>query len=122
PPAESVRQPEHANSYHAAGFDPRGTSAVLWLHQRDSHKRDEEINNVRIVDRTTGAVRGTSVRHSALVREVAFSPDGRFFATASFDATARVWQPATGRPPAPPLPHNNYVATVAFTPDGTTLA
>jgi len=36
--------------------------------------------------------------HSALVREVVFSPDGRYFATASFDGTARVWETATGRP------------------------
>ena len=64
----------------------------------------------------------TSVRHSALVREVAFSPDGRHFATASFDGTARVWETATGRPAGPPLQHTNYVATVAFSPDGATLA
>jgi serine/threonine protein kinase/WD40 repeat protein/tetratricopeptide (TPR) repeat protein len=122
PPAESARQPEYTNSYHAAQFDPLGTRAVLWLHQKDSHKRGEEINNVRTVDVTTGAVRGTSVRHSALVREVVCTPDGRYFATASFEGIARVWETATGRPASPPLPHNNYVATVAFSPDGKTLA
>src|SRR5262249_59967690 len=42
--------------------------------------------------------------------------------TASFDGTARVWETATGRPAGPPLPHTNYVATVAFSPDGKTLA
>jgi tetratricopeptide (TPR) repeat protein len=64
----------------------------------------------------------TSVRHSEFVREVAITPDGRYFATGSFDFTARVWETATGRPAGPPLPHTNYVATVAFSPDGNTLA
>ena len=57
-----------------------------------------------------------------MIREVAVSPDGRYFATASFDSTARVWETATGRPAGPPLQHENYVATVAFSPDGATLA
>ena len=51
-----------------------------------------------------------------------FSPDGRYFATGSFDGTARVWETDTGRPAGPVLRHTNYVATVAFSPDGTTLA
>jgi WD40 repeat protein/tetratricopeptide (TPR) repeat protein len=122
PPAESARQPERRNSSHAAQFDPRGTSALFWFHLKDSNKRRDEINNVRVVDVTTGAVRGMSVRHAALVREVVFSPDGRYFATASFDSTARVWETANGRPAGPVLNHTNYVATVAFSPDGTTLA
>jgi Flp pilus assembly protein TadD len=63
-----------------------------------------------------------SVPHAGGVWEVACAPDGRFFATASFDSTARVWETATGRPAGPPLPHTNYVATVAFSPDGNTLA
>ena len=34
-----------------------------------------------------------------------FSPDGRYFATASFDGTARVWETATGRPAGPGCAH-----------------
>jgi WD40 repeat protein/Flp pilus assembly protein TadD len=51
-----------------------------------------------------------------------FSPDGRHFATASFDSTARVWETITGRPAGPVLRHTNYVSAVAFSPDGITLA
>src|SRR5207247_7895888 len=45
PPAEVARQPERTSSYHAAQFDLRGTSAVLWSHQRTDAPHD-----VRLVD------------------------------------------------------------------------
>jgi serine/threonine protein kinase/WD40 repeat protein len=122
-PAELVRQPERTDYNYEARFDPRGTSVVNWSYRR-AHwiPRTNEVHNVRLVDLTTGVVGVTSIRHSELVRDVAFTPDGRYFATGSFDATARVWETATGRPAGPPLPHTNYVATVAFSPDGNTLA
>ncbi len=123
PSAEVARQPERREDYHFAQFDPHGTGAALWSHQRATWgERAAQSNNIRLVDATTGAMREISVRHSALIRDVLFSPDGRYFATASFDGTARVWETATGRPAGPVLKHTNYVATVAFSPDGTTLA
>jgi serine/threonine protein kinase/WD40 repeat protein/tetratricopeptide (TPR) repeat protein len=123
PPAEFARQPERPDDHLFAQFDPRGTSAVLWADPREWRGQGADVTrDVRLVDVATGAVRGTSIRHSAMVREVVFTPDGRHFATASFDNTARVWETATGRPAGPPLPHTNYVATVVFSPDGSTLA
>src|SRR5262249_54025181 len=123
PPAEFARQPERAHEYLHAQLDPRGGSAVLWSNPREWHvKGAYAIHDIRVVDVTTGAVRETSIRHSAMVREAVFTPDGRYFATGSFDATARVWETATGRAAGPPLRHTNYVATVAFSPDGNTLA
>ena len=111
------------NDHRFAQFDAGGTSAILWADQRQWRgERADAPNDIRLVDVSTGAVRGTSIRHSAMVREIAFTSDGRYFATASFDGTARVWETATGRPAGPPLPHRNYVATVAFSPDGNTLA
>jgi WD40 repeat protein len=59
-----------------------------------------------------------TVRHSSTIRGVAFSPDGKRFATASQDWTARIWETATGRLLAPPLRHRSYVLGVAFSPDG----
>jgi serine/threonine protein kinase/WD40 repeat protein/Flp pilus assembly protein TadD len=123
PPAEFGRQPERTDDHLFAQFDPRGTSAALWANQLEWRGAGlDATHDIRLVDVATGAVRGTSIRHSAVVREVGFTPDGRYFATGSFDTTARVWETATGRPAGPLLPHTNYVATVAFSPDGNTLA
>ena len=64
------------------------------------------------------------LRHSGAVAALAFSPDGRFLATASADRTARVWnlgQP--GRPPQHTLTgHTEALTTVTFSSDGKALA
>jgi WD40 repeat protein len=53
---------------------------------------------------------------------VAFSPDGRLLATASWDNTARLWDPATGEHRRTLTGHDAVVAGVAFSPDGRLLA
>ena len=52
---------------------------------------------------------------------MAFSPDGKTVATASFDSSARIWDAATGRPVGTPLTHRHAVLTLAFSPDGKTI-
>jgi WD40 repeat protein len=56
-----------------------------------------------------------------MVAAVAFSPDGKLALTGSQDATARVWDVATGRPIGEPLRHQGQVLDVAFSPDGKTV-
>ena len=54
---------------------------------------------------------------------MAFSPDGKIIASASYDNTVRLWDLKTQKPLGEPLTgHSSYVRSVAFSPDGKTLA
>jgi WD40 repeat protein len=64
----------------------------------------------------------TLTGHASVVVGVAFSPDGRLLATASSDAMARVWDPATGDCLRTLTGHTGHVWAVAFSPDGRLLA
>jgi ketosteroid isomerase-like protein len=61
------------------------------------------------------------LRHNANVLAVAFSPDGRWLATGSYDGLARVWEVTTGQEVAR-LVHEDVVWALAFSPDGQWLA
>jgi|GEM_PF-1657079 len=63
--------------------------------------------------------------HTDPVSAVTVSPDGKFFATGSFDKTAKLWDGTTGkelRTFAGKNGHANLVLGVAFAPDGSALA
>ena len=61
------------------------------------------------------------LQHNSSVNAVAFSPDGRKVATASYDNTARLWDVETEKQ-IQRLEHDGSVYGVAFSPDGKKLA
>ena len=77
-------------------------------------------------DHSTGSGRVTSSTtlrgHEAWVTAATFSPDGSLAATASGDATARIWHVASGTLLATLRGHEDLVRSVAFDPDGHRLA
>jgi WD40 repeat protein len=60
--------------------------------------------------------------HSESVAGVAFSPDGKRLATASWDHTAKVWDADSGKELLTLRDHSGVVDCVAFSPDGKRLA
>jgi WD40 repeat protein len=60
--------------------------------------------------------------HSDVVRNLAWSPDGRWLATASRDGTARVWNCDTGACATVLEGHSGMVEMVAWSPDSTRVA
>lgn len=60
--------------------------------------------------------------HLGWIRAIAASPDGRFFATAGHDRVIRLWSTSDGRKLKELSGHGSEVFSLAFHPDGSSLA
>ena len=72
----------------------------------------------RLWSASSGAPVGAVMEHADAVSSAAFSPDGRYVITGSFDKTARLWDAQSGAPFAAVMRHDSPVYCVAFSPDG----
>ena len=75
---------------------------------------------ITVADARTGRVDAVLTDHTRGVDEITWSPDGRYFASASLDDTARVWDARTLRV-LRIMRHPDPVYGVSFTPDSRNL-
>lgn len=74
-----------------------------------------------LYDANTGEELGLLTRHTKPVAAIAFSPNGDKLISGSYDRTLRLWNPYTGEL-LKTLNTDGKIATLAFSPDGRTLA
>ena len=98
----------------------RGLPGRFSASRREQRVKDAACT-VEVQDVPTGRVLHTLVGHTADVICIAFSPDGRRIATASFDRTVKLWDTATGREVFTLRGHTAGVIALAFSPDGSRI-
>ncbi len=87
-----------------------------------SRSKDYSFSSVFVRDAASGQVRHTLTAHTAEVVSLAFSPDSRRLATASFDRTIKLWDTQTGQVVFTLLGHTGGVLSLMFSPDGRQIA
>jgi predicted Zn finger-like uncharacterized protein len=80
-----------------------------------------ELGEARLWDASTGEPIRSFRGQLSLIKSLSFSPDGLRLATASWDATVKVWDVASGHEVLT-FEHERGASSVAFSPDGRFLA
>jgi WD40 repeat protein/serine/threonine protein kinase len=115
--------------------DGEGVSSLAFSHDSKllaaaTTEPDKEAPAVHLWEVDSGQPRAGPLSYKLLsvhqearhINSLAFSPDSRRLATASFDHAARLWDTTTGKLLGEPLLHREQVYAVAFSPDGRLLA
>ncbi|WP_254047341.1 nSTAND1 domain-containing NTPase [Streptomyces aureus] len=104
-----LRKLDHPGPVYSVVFNRAGTTVAV----------GGADGTVQLWDTATGEARSTASGNA--VASVAFSPDGRTFATGS-DNVVQLWDTATGAALTSLFGHTDDVQSVAFSPDGRILA
>lgn len=69
-----------------------------------------------------GTVLCTYHGHTDIINKIAWSPDGKYIASASSDQTIQVWDAGSGQTLFTYRDHSENVYTVSWSPDGSRIA
>jgi WD40 repeat protein len=104
----------HPAAVHAIACTPAGSDMNLCLTgAADGNARLWDLTKSE--DTSAEPMKTIATRHGVIL-SVAFSPDGRYFATAGDDREIAVWETATGEPKYRLRGHSGAVTSVVFTP------
>jgi WD40 repeat protein len=115
PSARVVQSIDFVGAVHCTAVSPDGSLLAV------GGGLPARSGQVVIYDTKTWTTAATLPDHGDVVYDAAFSPDGKWLATASFDKTVKVWTTADGKPVETLRGHSDFVYSVAFTPDGKRL-
>ena len=110
--AQLSNEPDRLEKYEAAAFSPDGQSLALCVGTRELE--------VRSFSNFDNALKLTSRANP--VRAVAFSDDGRWFATGNQDTSVTLWDAFAGRVIGNFAGNAGSINAVAFSPDSLALA
>lgn len=107
----------YANLGTSAAFSPDGRTLAVGYGSQDHQK-----GAVHLWEVATGKEIHRLHELRGALYAVAFSPDGRMFATAGFGETIRLWETVTGKEIRRFEGHEGKILSLTFAPNGTSLA